>query len=488
MTEPHAHIDFDSLPPLRRDRAYWGMTITQFLGALNDTIFKQLVLLLCLRVVTAEGNSEDKQFLAQAIFALPFVLFSGIAGFWSDRVVKRNLIIACKVFEIAVMAAAAGTFAWMAAPTVRQIVVEIGGERIQDDLYLIHGLPWLLFVVLFLMGLQSTIFGPAKYGILPEMVRGEDLPRFNGDIQMTTFIALIVGVAIGGKLLDMFYDALWLGSLICVGIAVVGTSTSWFVRRTPVAQQGAPFSWAAFAADKEVIQLLKRDKPLCLALVAYSLFWFVTATLPMTFNWLGKYQFRLDYFNTSMLLATSSIGIAIGFVLGGWYSKGRVRFGLVRIGTWGLIICLVVISLPGSVTPQRLEVTTSVMATADDFAAPGTSDTEEVIIWPHLLGRIGSQLLLVLMGVFAGLFALPIQVYLQSRPPENLKGRMIGTMNLINWIAIIGSAVFYGVCGELLASLELPKFFIFGITGLLLLPLAMFYRPKDVILNHSSDA
>ncbi len=510
VTEPHAHIDFDKLPPLRRDPAYWGMTITQFLGALNDTVFKQIVLLLCLGVITS-GSDEpaDQQFLANAIFALSFVLFSGIAGYWSDRVQKRKLIIGCKVLEIVVMAAAAGTFAWMAAPAVREMVMRIGGEDVEYKLYLIHGTPWLLFAVLFLMGFQSTVFGPAKYGILPEMVRGQDLPRFNGDIQMTTFLALILGVTLGGALLDVFHHMLWVGSLFCVGIAVLGTMTSFLVRKTPIAQQGAPFSLAAFAADTEVMKLLKQDKPLRMALAAYSLFWFVAAMLPMTLNWLGVYQFRLNYTRTSMLLATSSIGIAIGFVLGGWLSKGKVRFGLVRLGTWGLIACLILISLPRTLQSQKWEVETTILnpadATSNDVAADNTADVipapadaevneenartpDTIIVWPHLLGYVGSQLLLILMGFFAGIFALPVQVFLQSRPPEHLKGRMIGTMNLINWIAIILSAGFYLACSATLDALELPKYFTFGITGLLLLPLALFYRPKDVVLATPGDS
>lgn len=498
----HPHIDFEKLPALRNDPAYWGMTVTQFLGALNDTIFKQLVLLLCLGVMVAGSvGPQDMQFLAQAIFSIPFVLFSGISGWWSDRMTKRSLIIGCKVLEIVVMAAAVATFAWMAAPSV---TLPAGAE--DDPLYLMQGVPWVLFAVLFLMGTQSTIFGPAKYGILPEMVRAKDLPRFNGMIQMTTFVALVVGVPIGGFLLDHLHDSLWLASLVCVGIAVLGTATSFLVRKTPIAQPGAPFSLAALAADKETFQLLKRDKPLRRALAAYSLFWFVAAVLPMGLNWLGKYQFHLSYGKTSMLLATSSIGIAAGFVLGGYLSQGKVRFGLVRLGTWGLFCTLLLISCPSSFSPtatadvQQQTGAQTTDAALGDALAPGEPTAEAAVVdpksnqqlaedaWPHLLGPVGSPFVLVLMGFFAGLFALPVQVFLQSRPPEHLKGRMIGTMNLINWIAIILSAVYYMVGTDLIAWLGLPKFLIFAVTGLLLLPLALFYRPADVSLSSEPTA
>jgi hypothetical protein len=101
----------------------------------------------------------------------------------------------------------------------------------------------------------------------------------------------------------------------------------------------------------------------------------------------------------------------------------------------------------------------------------------------HLLGYVGSQFVLAVSGFFAGLFALPVQVFLQAKPPDNIKGRMIGTMNLINWIAIIGSAVFYFGVQSLLSSLGVEPYWIFAITAAALLPIAIFYRPADYKLQ-----
>ncbi len=444
---PGVPLDRDQLPPLTRDPAFYGMTITQFLGALNDSIFKQIVLLICALVLLSPApgaQPADLQMLAQGVFALAFVLFSGVAGYWSDIVTKRSIIVGAKVGEILVMLGAVAAFWWMPP---RQPMAD--GEA-----FAVVGVPWAVLLVLFLMGVQSAIFGPAKYGILPEMVRGDDLPRFNGMIQMTTFLALIFGTYLGGWLLREFRETLWLPAVVCVGIAVAGTATSLLVRRTPVAQPGARFEISALAIAPETWAVLKRDRGLQGALLVYSIFWFVAAVIPLAVNSLGLRTFGLDEANTSFLLTTVSIGIALGFVLAGKLSAGIVRFGLVRVGTWGLIACLIAMSLA-----WRGE---------------------------HLLGYYGSQAVLSVAGFFAGLFALPVQVYLQAKPPENIKGRMIGTMNLINWIAIIGSAVFYLVVQLALDALSLPPYWMFAATALLLLPIALLYRPADYMLHEGS--
>ena len=442
------------LPPLYQDSAFWGMTSTQFLGAFNDSVFKQIVLLLCVAVIVSpNGETRDQQFLAQGIFAVAFILLSGISGYWSDRVSKRGLIIFCKLLEIVVMLGAVAAFAMLS-----NVEVHSTGDSMEQ--FSLHGTPWVLFGVLFLMGSQSAVFGPAKYGILPEMVRGTDLPRMNGIIQMTTFLAIILGTWVGGILLDAMHHFLWVAGIISVGIALVGTLTSLLVRRTPVAEPEAPFFWSNLAISPAARSLLRQDAPLRNALWVYSIFWFVAAIFPLMVNWLGREQFLMSNSKTSFLLATVSLGIAAGFVCAGKISGGNINFRLVKIGALGLASCLFLLALPSSFEEEN---------------------------WKHLLGVPGSCVALIFSGFFAGLFALPVQVYLQSRPPQNIKGRVIGAMNLINWIAIVFAAIFFFLSDELLKVMHLPKFSIFGITGLLLLPIAFFYRSDKVSLVAESD-
>src|SRR5438132_6243672 len=163
--------------PLFRDRSFWGMTATQFLGAFNDNLFKQLMLLLAIPVGAAAAQKADQQGLAMMVFSLPFVLFSGFAGYLSDRYSKRTVIVACKIAEIGIMLL--GVVAFRA--------------------YGWTGYAGLLLVLWF-MGTHSAFFGPGKYGILPELFRERDLPRANGVILMTTFLAIIFGTASAGIL------------------------------------------------------------------------------------------------------------------------------------------------------------------------------------------------------------------------------------------------------------------------------------------------
>jgi acyl-[acyl-carrier-protein]-phospholipid O-acyltransferase/long-chain-fatty-acid--[acyl-carrier-protein] ligase len=427
----HAHLDFESLPSLYRDRAFWGMTVTQFLGAFNDSVFKQILLLLTVEVVvTASSKPIDLQWLANQIFSIPFVLLSGTAGFWADRVSKRSIVVLCKVAEFAVMLS--GTLAFRAYT---------------------GGVPWGLLCVLFFMGAQSAVFGPAKYGILPEMVRARDLPRFNGIIQMTTFIALILGIPLAGSLVHRLgQDRLWIAGCFCMGVALVGTLTSLLVRRTPIAHPAARFSWQSVAVSRETWEMLKADAPLRMALLVYCLFWFVAAVVPLATNAVGIRQLGLNEEDTSLMLACVAIGIAVGCALAGWLSAERVSFRLVRIGAWGICLGLLLLAI---------------------VPAAGFSTA---------VAYRGCQLVLGAAGVFTGLLAVPLQVFLQSRPPDEQKGRVIGTMNLVNWIGIILSGVYYLLCQIVMDRFGFPPSGTFAITAVLLLPVAWAYHPEDAVL------
>jgi acyl-[acyl-carrier-protein]-phospholipid O-acyltransferase/long-chain-fatty-acid--[acyl-carrier-protein] ligase len=242
------HIDFDKLPTLYYDPSFWGMTVTQFLGAFNDNLFKQIVMFLSVITIgaaaiveqvprgaapqanvasgeapladapAAKSKVEDRQGTADMIFGIPFLLVTGYAGFLADRYGKRSIIIWCKVAEVFIMAAGAVAF-----------------------YFYVPGNLAFLYIVLFLMGTHSGFFGPAKYGILPEMLRPSDLPRANGFILMTTFLSIILGGVVAGVLKEYFETQLWLASVACISIALVGTISSLWVRRLPAANPGMKF-------------------------------------------------------------------------------------------------------------------------------------------------------------------------------------------------------------------------------------------------------
>jgi len=444
----------DSLRVLMKDTSFLGMTATQFLGAFNDNLFKQMVLLLCIDNVLRGGH--DWQGAAQGVFAIPFVLFSGFAGWLSDRTSKQKLVVVCKVAEIAIMGAGMAAFF-------------IGGLRPQ-------GLLIYLFVVLAFMATQSAFFGPAKYGILPELFREKDLPTANGLIQMTTFLAIIFGTAVAGFAKDQFGGQLWSVSAMCVGIAVIGTVTSFFIRRTAIAHPGLKLKPSSLAIDSSLWQLLLGDRKLLGVLLVSSLFWLVAGLVPVTVNAFGKSQLQLTDTRTSLMAACMGVGIAIGCVLAGRYSRGRMRFGLVTAGAWGLIAGFLIAAAIGWLGTADVPPEIAAAQKRNPLTAPAAAP-DNVAQWP-------AYLVMVTLGMCAGIFAVPLQVYLQHRPPRAFKGRMIGAMNLVNWIGIVISAGLYAVL-SLVFGESRQYSGIFAVAAALLLPVALFYRPADEALNEA---
>jgi acyl-[acyl-carrier-protein]-phospholipid O-acyltransferase/long-chain-fatty-acid--[acyl-carrier-protein] ligase len=177
------------------------------------------------------------------------------------------------------------------------------------------------------------------------------------------------------------------------------------------------------------------------------MFWLIGGVVQPFVNSLGKVQFRVSDTSTSLLAACMGVGIAVGCLLAGWFSRQRVNFTLMRIGAWMVVVLLVLIAIPGR--------------------APN-----------NLLGYSGTLPALVLLGAAAGFFAVPLQVFLQTRPPQAVKGRTIATMNLANWIAIIVSAGVYWFFDIVLSKFDWPRAAGFALTALVMLPVAIFYRPK----------
>jgi len=421
--------------PLFRDRSFWGMTATQFLGAFNDNIYKQTLLLLFVAVpwgVDSAGApiTKDLQGLGSLVFALPFILFSGFAGYLSDRYSKQRVIVCCKLAEIAIMIVGLTLFA------------------VYDRVGMSLRMAGLFTVVLFLMGSHSAFFGPGKYGILPELFAERDLPAANGVILMTTFLAIIFGTSLSGSLMTAFPKDLWAIGLTCIGVAVCGVGTSLLVERTKAVRPGLPFQLGYLSVPREMRDLLARDRPLNAALWVSSVFWMAAAMVLLAVNSLGKTQFQATELATSVLVGSVSVGIATGSAVAGLVSGGRFHAGLLRTGAWGLFAFMALIALPG---PRQ----------------------------HHLLGYWGSLVCLVVLGGFTGMFAVPLQVLMQLRPPRELKGQMIATMNLLNWTGIVlGGALYQGITLAL-ESLRWPPATAFLVMAAMLGAVAVLYRPAS---------
>lgn len=396
--------ELQGTPPLMGDASFWGITATQFLGAFNDNLYKQTLLLMFVSV-TIGSLTFDFQGPATFIFGLPFVLFSGFAGYLSDRYKKRTVIVASKVLEIIVMVL--GTIGFL-------IYAQTGFT---------NSLLMYLIFVLFLMGAQSAFFGPGKYGILPELFRKGDLPKANSLILMTTFVAIIFGSGLAGFLKENFEQQLWVVGLMAIAIGAIGTWTSLWLRTTPAVAPDLKFQIDALAIPRDVRVVLGFDRQLLKALIATSFYWMAAGCVQLTVNVVGINQLDLSDSNTSLMVAAVSIGIAVGSGIGAPLLGHRVNLVAPYIAGWFTIGCLLVMAIPG-------------------------------LSMTHWLGYWGMVVMLVLLGISTALFLIPLQVIIQLSPPAELKGRIIATQNLLNWIGISAAGLLYWLSNQVISRFD----------------------------------
>lgn len=377
----------------RRPRGFNALVGAQFFGAFNDNLFKQLILILAVLVLFP---GKDLQGLAFAVFSLPFVLFSGIAGDLSERYSKRTIIVRMKIAEIGVMGL--GILAFMT-------------------------MSWaLMLVVLGIMGIQSAFFGPSKYGVIPELVEPKRLMPANSMITMTTFLALLAGQAIAGPIMDHFgpmaqSPALWVPGVFCVGFAIIGALIS--MRIEPLAPQKPEqrISRSPFGDIFKTIKTLRASKGLFALVLLNSFFWFNSAVLNQAVNGLSKPGYLSIPANhateLSYLLAAISIGIIIGSVAAPRLTKSLGLGKVVMVGAVGMLVLQAGLLLIGTVF------------TRDNGG-----------FWVAIT-------LLAAIGAVGALGIVSVQAYLQDAPPPGMRGQTFAVNNFLNFTFMFLAGIFY---------------------------------------------
>jgi len=236
---------------LLKDRGFQSFLWTQFLGALNDNLYKMIVSLRAVYVAAQTGHGGEYLSLALAVFSIPFLLFSGYSGYFADRFSKRSVLISVKVFEIGVMTL--GVLVFFSS--------NVG----------------LMLIVLFLMALHSTIFSPAKYGIVPELTGDKDLTRANALLEMTTFVAIIMGTAVGGLMFKVWKEEPWKMGYVMVAVAITGFFGSLGITHVPPSGAKDKFHWNPLAEVITGTRHLLKDRPLWLTVIGISYFFFLGA-------------------------------------------------------------------------------------------------------------------------------------------------------------------------------------------------------------------
>ena len=399
---------------LLRQRRFLPFFVVQCLGAFNDNVFRNATIVL---ITSQLGLNLAQQGLytnlAPALFILPFFLFSALAGQFAEKYEKTRLIRFVKLFEIVAMAVAAWGF------------------------YAHHAT--LLLVVLFLMGMHSTMFGPIKYSILPQALEPRELVGGNGLVETGTALSILFGMMLGGSLMLVPDRGPALASIAVLVIALVGYVASRAIPPAPATAPELKINWNIATETLRLLKLCTKQRAVFNSILGISWFWFLgtalTAQLPVyaeTNLGGGSALFLLS-------LGVFSIGTGIGSLLCEKLSGRTVEIGLVPLGAFGVSAFLLDLyfARPGDAVLHGLNVT-------GFLHAPGS-----LRVLGDLLG----------IGIFGGFFLVPLFALVQNRTPRSELSRVIAGNNIINAGFIVAAALSGLAAGSLL-HWSIPQFFL----------------------------
>jgi len=394
---------------LLKSRRFLPLFLTQFFGALNDNLFKNALLVMIVSASitgVAAGNSNTNALvnLAAGLFILPFFLFSAISGQLADKYEKSRIIRQIKLAEILIML--------------------IGFVALWCEAL------WLLMVVLFMMGVQSTFFGPVKYSILPQHLHENELVAGNAQVGMGTFVAILIGT-IAGSLLGGAENSAWLVGMAVVAVAVVGWLSS---REIPLAETKAPnlkIDWNVPRISWRLIKLASEKRTVFLAILGISWFWMLGASYLTQMPNFTVTVLRGSPGVIALILSAFTVGVAIGSLLCDRLSGHRVEIGLVPLGSIGL----------------------SLFGIDLYFASHGYSGINGVGPLSFIVQPGGFRVLfdILMIGLFGGLYIVPLYAMVQARTDDEKRARVIGCNNILNALFMVFSSLlgilFLGVAG-----------------------------------------
>jgi acyl-[acyl-carrier-protein]-phospholipid O-acyltransferase/long-chain-fatty-acid--[acyl-carrier-protein] ligase len=379
-------------------RSFWLMFVVEFQNAFSDNVLRWLVSFLIVGMGLSLEKRDSLVPLVGALFALPFVLFSMAGGFFADRYSKRSVAIAVKCAELGIMSTAALGL-WL------------------------NNIP-LMLAGIFLMSTHSAIFGPTKYGMLPELLPEKKLSWGNGIFGLGTFSAAITGTIFAGTLSDTFGKRqIWSG-VILLALALVGLSLCLGIRRLPAADPGKKFR-ANFLGDFfSQFKAIRGDRVLFLGVMGNTFLWFLAMLLQFTILFYGKDIFHFDDRHSAYLQGGMLLGVGAGSLAAGFLSGGKIEYGLIPLGMAGLTIFSALLSHAG-------------------------------------LGVAAFASGLGLLGFFGGFFNVPVNAIIQHRPDADKKGGIIAVAALLSWIGMLLASGVYSLLTAVL-HLKAPQIFLFA--------------------------
>ena len=394
---------------LLKEKRFAPYFLTQFLGAFNDNVFKNaLVIILTYKIVSE--HSATLVNLAAVIFILPFFLFSPLAGQIAGKFEKSNLIRQIKWVEIAIMG------------------IGVLGLAL-------NSIPLLLFV-LFLMGTQSSFFGPIKYSILPQHLKEKELMGGNALVEAGTFLAILLGTILGG-ILASFEQYLLPVSLAILTFSIIGRAVSQFIPQAQAEQPDLKIDFNPLRSGRALFATLISNKAVFYTAFGISWFWFFGATFLTQLPVFSREHLQGDPYVATVLMAMFSIGIGVGSFVSSKLSRGRVEIGLVPIGAFGMTLFgayLGLMDLPFSPEPN----TVTSMFTKFAYAKA-------------LLALLG-------LSVSGGLYIVPLYAFIQTRTSAKHLSGNIAANNILNALFMVIAGIFAIVCFKLGNSI--PNLFV----------------------------
>jgi hypothetical protein len=415
---------------LLRQRRFAPLFWVQFLGAANDNIYKFAFTLLATYAAARWGNVEPRiaGFLIGALFIAPFVLFSATSGQLADKLEKSRFIRRVKDAEIVVM------------------LIGGAGLALQS--------PWLAYAGVFLLGLQSTLFGPVKYAYLPQHLDTHEVTGGNGMVEMGTFVAILLGTIGGGLLIDRLgeHGALATAAVVLV-LALAGRVAAQFVPHSPAADPGLAINWNPFSETWRNLQIAHRDTAVFNSIIGISWLWFFGSVFLTSFTPYARESLGGTEAVVTFLLAVFSIGVGIGSLACERLSKRRVEIGLVPLGSIGMTVFALDLHFASvAFTPMQAGGLTQFLA------APGA--------W-----RIVADL--ALLALFAGLYSVPLYALIQTRADRRRVARIVAANNILNAIFMVVASIMAALL--LKSGLTIPELFL--VTGLMNAAVALYiYR------------
>lgn len=398
---------------LLTQRRFLPYFITQFFGAFNDNIFKNVLLLLVAFAGSGALPISSDLFinLAAGLFILPFFLFSASAGVLADKYEKSWFIRRVKLLEIAIMC--------------------IGAIGFITESYSV------LLLILFLMGTQSAFFGPVKYALLPQQLKSNELVPGNALVETGTFLAILLGT-LGAGMIASADNARHIAAAAVILFALCGY---WASRSIPEAPASAPeltFRWRPISQTHHTLAIARSDRIIFQSMMAISWFWFLGAAYLTQFPNFTKVFLNGTESSVSFLLALFSVGIALGSLACDKLSNHRIDVGIVPLGSFGISIFgyLMATSIPNDLP---------IFSQFSEFAAYQP-------LWPLFA-------YLLLLGASGGVFIVPLYALMQQRAKETERAQVIAALNIYNSLFMVCSAILGIICLTLL-DLTIPHLFV----------------------------